>query len=275
MKYLFLAHTTEGYNLKVLTESLNKFYQTVYLQINSDGISITESDSGMRILTDTLLKSLNFNRYKCAGEHIVPVKCDDLYQAFKPVRKKDPITLYIDEEYPDLLCIMSVPLSEQSKKSTTKLRIIRERRAKPEINAQYTVSPINIPGKDFSRMCKDLTRGIRVICVRREGQYIRFSNSENDLIRKEIEFNTKDEYDEEEDLTTYNEQFEAGHITNLAKIASSDKMCHVYAEQGLPLHISLDLGNLGEVRIYITSVDQQNRDSDSEFEEMESDEDSD
>jgi hypothetical protein len=259
MKYLFRAHTTEGYTIKILSEILNYFYRMICFEISPRGIHVMEVDTDFRILIDAFLDKINFRNYKCEGTHIVPINTQDFYLSFKPIRKKDPITLFISEDNTGSLGILSVPPSDPSRKSTTNLRILRERRSKPHFKETYTVQPINIPGKSYARMCKELKKTNRVISILREGEHITFSGSKNDLIERKIEFDMRDD-DDSSDMSSFNQEFDAGYIIRLDKIANFDnKMVHIYAEQGMPLHIAMDLGNIGVIKIYVRSIQQINK----------------
>lgn len=272
MAYRFRAHTTEGYTIKILSEILNYFYRVVCFEISPKGVHIVEADTDFRIFIDAFLDKLNFRNYKCNGTHIVPINTQDFYLSFKPIRKKDPITLFISDDNPSCLGIESIPPTDPSRKSTTNLRILRERRSKPHFRESYSVSPINIPGKSYARMCKELKKTNRVVSILREGEKITFSGSKSDLIERKIEFDMRDETDDgSQTESVFDQEFDAGYIIRLDKIANfENKMVHIYAENGMPLHIVMDLGNIGTIKIYIRSIKQINNthtESDSDYEE--------
>lgn len=262
--YLFKAKTKEGFILKVLGELLQNTLKFAPFRFNKNGIYLRQTDHKREQLIDISFSKENFVIYKCEKNINFIVNAFNFYKMLKNIKKKDSVTIFITEEKPDMLGI-TVEQTDENNKITTYIKITTNQIEDIDLPGEYR-NPIIMNNKEFQKM-KNLQNISSSILINSKPGYIKFFCDGGDLYTREILIGQEDdeEYDEKVDL--YQQNFYTHHLTLLTKCAGLSGNVQIFTHEDLPLKIKMNLGNIGELVVYIKSkemIEEENIDNSSE-----------
>ena len=110
MTITFKAKTQDAFVIKILFELLQNNLRTACIELSQEGIKMRMTDYNRHILIDLNLSNENFAIYKCKPEKFyIGVNLSHVHKMLKTIKKKDNITMFIDDEEPNSLCITVEP----------------------------------------------------------------------------------------------------------------------------------------------------------------------
>ena len=123
-------------------------------ELNDSGIYLRTTDNENRLLIDLNLGRENFKKYKCEKTLYIGVNVIHLYKMLKSIKKKDSITMFIDDERPNDLAIR-VEQFDQINKTTSFVKIQNVQNIEIGVPSGYG-HPIIIPSSNFQKLVKGL-----------------------------------------------------------------------------------------------------------------------
>jgi proliferating cell nuclear antigen len=253
MTVIFNAKTTDAYHIKILVELLTNNIKVAHLEIDQNGIRLCMMDSHRKILIDFNLKAENFSLYKYKGEKMyLGLNLGHLHRVVKSVKKKDSIQLYIDDENPTKLAIRVIP-KENNRLTTSFITIQTVQELAIDLPTGYG-KPVIVSSSEFSKMLKDLSTIGTKTNVTAKNFHIRFNCETGGILERTIEFGDVEEAENDEVSEEYNQEFMTEQLTRITKISGLSTQIKIFT--GKPLLFRSNIGNLGEISIYIKSKDQ-------------------
>lgn len=255
-KYQFYAKTGDAYIIKILVEILSSYLQEGCFQITQDQLLLEASDEQQKI---NFKLALHFDKFKKSKSNIesrfIGIDLKNMYKLLRSIRKKDIITMFITNDDPDRLGLQ-IENYETDRISTNYIKI---KMIQPIIvqNASNYHGQINIPSKEFQRLCKDMNSLTKVIRVFTNGSQITFYTDEDEEYSGNVTFGAFDEIDDEENtLEEYNASFDMKLLQKMVKVTGLSKRISICTKTNEAILFKIDVGTLGELSIYIRSKEQ-------------------
>ncbi len=243
--------TNEGHIIKQLTELLQNNIKNGSYDLREDGIFMRTMDSNRRALFDLELDSTNFNIYKIKKNRPIGLNQSHFYKMLKSIKKKDSITLFVEESAPNDLGIEIIP-KEKNRVTTSTIKIQNIQNLHIDLPEGYGL-PIIIPSNEFQKMIKDMNNIGNTIVVSSKNRQVKFNCESESVYSREVLFG---EYDADVSSMEIKQVFDTEMLTRISKIAGLNSTMQIFQSEKLPLLITSAVGNLGKISIYLKSRDQ-------------------
>lgn len=251
---LFEAKTHEGHMIKILAEVLQNSIRAASFDIYQDKITMRMiDDSQRRILIDLSLEADNFNIYRLnSPEKIrIGITMSHLYRIIKNVKKNDVLHIYIEDDDRSKLYLKVFP-KNMSRYSKSFIPIQTIQSLDIPIPTGYS-HPIIITSNEFQKTLKELCSLSPHLVVKMTEYNITLVSVSNDIIGKTIAFGDHDADDTDE---KFNDTFVSEQLNRIYKMAGLSSCVKVYGDGNLPLLVKTNVGNLGQLQIFIRSKSQ-------------------
>jgi len=248
--FLFRAKSREGFMVKLLAEYMSNILKYPPFSVNDKGIFLRATDQNREILIDLELQRENFTLFKCPKPLYFIVNSSHFYRLLKTIKKKDSVTMFINEQRPMQLGICVDQSDENSDKVTTYINITYIQPEDMDLPDGYG-EPIIMTSKRFQKLktLHSIGNEMKVTVIGNSNMKF-FVNGKN-LFSREISIG--EELDDEEDQKSYTQTLTTSHITQLTKCAGQSGNIQVYHHEELPLQIKMRTGTLGVLSVYIKS----------------------
>lgn len=261
MTVIFKAKTQDAYCIKLLGELLQNNIRTACFELDQNGIKLTMMDTHRHMLIDLSLDSENFSIYKFKKEKTyIGVNLIHLHKMLKNIKKKDSITLFIDDENPNELGIQVFP-KENTRVTTSYIKIQSIQNVKIPVPTGYD-KPVIVHSTEFQKTTKDLNNIGTVIKIVSKGFHIKFLCDAGNIYSREVVFGELP--DDDEDLLStddeYKDEFDTEKLIRITKISGLSNTMQIFPKEGLPLLFRSSIGSLGKISIYIKSKSQIEKD---------------
>ena len=251
MSIIFEAKTTDSYVLKNLFELFQYIINYVVLEISSDGIKICFTDANKVILVDMFLQASKFQKYKFEQGHkmYISLMAQHLHKMVKCVKKKDCLIFFIDENKNGEFGITIIP-KEGDQRTTSHLKMQYSQNIEIVLPEGYKDSVLMTPS-EFSKFIKDAIMVGNDIQIYSNKYQLKIvctgSIFTKEIIIGDIEYDAP--YDcKETYLTSY--------FNKLTKLTCMGNNIQIFTKEKIPLLLKTQIGNLGDLSIYIKSKDQ-------------------
>lgn len=265
MSIIFKCKTDEAYNIKVLAELLSNNLKTGCFEVCDEGIYLRMTDNLKKTLVDLYLDSENFSifEYNYGEKLSLGLNLNHFHKMLKSVKKKDSLEMYITDEDINQLFIKTIP-KEKTRVTTSGIKIQNIQIIDTEIPINSS-KPINIISTDFQKMCKELTSiGSNEINISTYTYSIDFSANADDILKRSVRLG---EYCEDDNTKTYTSTFYTDQFSRINKLAGLSSVLQIYpGNKETPLTFKSRVGNLGNITVYIKSIENNDfiEDSDSD-----------
>ena len=249
---LFSCKTNEGHIVKILAELLQNNIKNGCFNIDENGIKFRMFDSNKRILIDICLKANCFSPYKYEhDEEMITIFLNQshFHKMLKSIKKKDSIALFIEKDRPKDLGITIIP-KEKNRVTTSYITIQNIQQIGISLPKDYQ-KPIVVPSNEYQKMCKDMANIGNSIVVSSKKYSIKFACNGGKVYSREVTFGDVDE--EDADTEEVSQEFDTEQLTRIAKIAGLSNNMQIYQENNKALLFKSQIGNLGEIAIYVKS----------------------
>lgn len=258
MTILFKASTNEGHIIKALSELLQHNIQDGCYKIDKKGLTLKMLDKNEKILFSVTMLGEYFQRYD------YKLNTDFLYfginqshfcKLLKSIKKKDSVSLEIDEDSPNDLKIQIVP-KEKNRSSTFTLKTQNIQNININSPKGYDSRPIIVPSSDYQKMCKTMNSIGNSIRIQSNENQIKFFCDKEGIYTNEQVFGDSDD---KKKKMLYSQDFDIEQLFKISKIASlsgSGGNIQIYQKKGLPLLLRTNVGSLGKISVYIKTKDQ-------------------
>lgn len=262
MPCIFKAKTQEGYIIKVMGELLQHIIKTGCFVIEKSGITLRMMDSHRKKLVDLKLDAAKFSIYKFKSDKkFLGINLGYFYKMLKSIKKKDGVLLFIDEEKPNMLGIKVIP-PENTRITTSYIKIQSIQNLDIELPVGYTNSII-VQSSEYQKMCKDMAIISTFINIHAEKFSIKFSSNASSIYSRDVffgEIDNSDSEDDEANCESFDEDFETEQLSGIIKIASLNTTMQIFPKTGLPLLFKTNIGNIGQLSLYLKSKKQIEKD---------------
>lgn len=256
MTFLFKAKTEEGYTIKILSELLQNVIKTACFVFTPDCILFRMMDSHRQILVDIKLERDNFNIYELKRDTIfVGLNLNHLYKMLKSMKKKDALCLAIEENEPTQLKLIVYP-KENNRIATSSIHIQNVQNIDIDIPTGYT-NPVLVSSSDYQCTLKDMNNIGSEINLSMRKHSVKLSCVANGIYSRQVLFG---EFDDDSDVR-FCETFNIDLFIRIIKLSGISNTIQFYGQQDLPLCVKTNVGQLGNIRIFIKSQSQIEKDS--------------
>jgi len=253
-EFIFRAKTKEAFVIKILGELLSNSLRTALFNITEKGIFLLQTDPKREQMIDISLLKENFSIYKCVKPFTFTINSNHFYRMLKHIKKKDGITLFIKES-DELTLGICVEQADENNKVTTYIRITPARPEDIDRPEGYE-NPIIMSSKEFQKM-KNLHNIANEITVTSKLNYIKFFCDGGSLYSRELIIGNEND-DENKHITKfYKQRFSTTHITALTKCAGQSQPgnIQVFVHEDFGMKIKMKAGSLGDIIVYIKSLE--------------------
>jgi proliferating cell nuclear antigen PCNA len=252
MTIIFNAKTTDAYHIKILVELLTNNLKVAHFEIDEVGIRLCMMDSNRKILIDLFMLAENFSSYKYKGKKMyLGINLNHFHRMLKSIKKKDSLQLYIDDDTPNRLNIKVIP-KENNRLTTSSLTIQAVQELAIEIPQGYG-KPVIVSSSEFSKALKDICSiGVNTTVISKNF-HITFKCESGGILERIVEFGENESVDDSTDKE-YKQDFITEQLLRITKIAGLSTQIKIFP--GKPLLFRSNIGNLGEISLYIKSKEQ-------------------
>ena len=252
MSYIFKASTStkEGFSVKLMAEILNNVLKYPPFCINERGIFLRAPDPNKEILIDLSMNKEDFIVYKCPKPLYFIVNSSHFYKLLKTIKKKDSVTLFINEKSPMQLGVSVCTNDENSEKVTTFININYTQPEEFDLPSGYN-EPIIVTSKNFQKLKTLHNIGTDMSLTIFKNSLKFFCNGKN-LYQREVKITVGDDEDKD-DSVCYSQTYTTQHITQLTKCAGQSGNVLFYHDENSPLQIKMQTGSLVKMKIFIKS----------------------
>jgi hypothetical protein len=259
--YIFRAKTKEAFVIKILSELVsNAHIKYAPFRIDQEGIHLSQSDVFNQQLINFTLNRENFTGgWRCTEPLNFSVNSSHLYKLLKAIKKKDTITLFIRHDDPLKLGIC-VETQDENNMTNTYIRLSK---CQPEVFNEPTgyPTPTITSNKEFQKMkvLHNISKTMLVTCPR-PGGLVKFYCDAIEVYQREVILGTDNQDDDikEDQIEEYKQTFHTTHITGLTKCANQSGNVQIYVAPDLPLKFKMKAGLLGDLTIFIKSIERIN-----------------
>ncbi len=263
---LFQAMTTQAFQLKVLADLLSGSLKVACFVISEDGITLCQADNFENTLIDLSLNAGDFCPYILKTKKIfLGLNMTHLHKMLKAVKKKDSLQLTVRNEESDELEIEQIPPRDGARVTTSFVKIIPQQCVETEVPMGYG-RPVIVQSQDLHKMCKDMQSiGSPIIRVIAKDFCIRFEcDSGGGVLKRHVTFgdpkyssrDSDSEDEDQEESDEYCQDFSTEQFTRISKVAGLSTQMKIFFSNGLPLKLVSPVGTMGEIRIFIKSLEQ-------------------
>ena len=248
MSKVLELQTVQSNAFRTLVEVLKDVLNDINIIFDSTGVKIMAMDGSHVALIHMKLHAEKFEYYFCKERFCAGVCMSSLFKLMKTVSNSDTITLYIDEESVDELCI-KIDNADKNSSTLFKLKLLdidNEELNIPDVEINCIVT---MPSNDFQRMCRDMANigDTVVIQSNSEGLWFKCNGdfaSQETLIGEAnhglVFSKTSDDLIEG--------RFALKYINLFTKSTNLCNTIELYLKPQYPLILKYNVANLGEIR---------------------------
>lgn len=264
MTIIFKVKFSEGYAFKTFIETLSHNIKTGCFEIDEKGISICTTDAKKVMLVNGHIDTSVLSGYKFSPtkdlryydpttkKMYLGITTTHFFEMLSPVKKKDALELFIDDEEPMLLQMRLISANNNynphSSISDVTIQAIRE--LQPDIPTGYR-KLANISSSEYQKMIKSMMKIRNTISISSIGGQVTFScKQEGTRKRREIYGDAP----EADDVEITEAEYSTTVLCRLSKLSGLSSTIQVFP--GLPLKFKCFIGSkeiIGYIEFYIKS----------------------
>lgn len=254
--YKFMCKTKDGIILKPLIEMMSGLTSSLILFINNKGINSYVLNNNKQILVQTVMQSNKFDKYVCNERQIrIMVIVDELYTHLKSIKKKNYLTLFIENATLDQFGIAIDIHGENINSNISRIKML-------EVYDSVSLTTDYVYKHIYKINSKELQRAIKEVAKLSDTAYIYGCKShmgiiimEGEIVKKEYRFNILDNRDADNKSNSYRKSINTSLLNDISKGCAITKNITVYMAEGLPIKFEIDSGSIIHSSIYIKTND--------------------
>jgi proliferating cell nuclear antigen len=250
---MFEACLEKASLFKKIIESIKDLLGDVNIECTESGISFKSMDSSSIALVSLSLEFEGFEYFNCKENISIGLNIESLNKILNRARDDDRLTLKIEKDSMDLLCL-EFKNATSNRKNVYKLRLMdidQSHLSIPELD--YNIL-LKLPSQEFRRICQDLMviDDSVVINAEKNESYVRF-NAGNNIGECNIEIKSQSN---EEDPITVNVGsdidicFSLKYLLMFSKGSTLSQHVKISLLDGMPILLEYKFDN-GYVRYYL------------------------
>ena len=249
--YLCKIITVQSNAIRILCEALKDILTDVNLQISKEGIKIMAMDGSKAAIINLKLEANKFEEFYCKHDIKAGLNMTSLHKIIKSIKNNDILTLYIETNQSNKLCIEIV---NKEKKTTilTQLKLLDIDEDILEIPNIKFDSVITMPSNDFQSYIRELS----IITNKVQIQSI---DSQFSLFGKGDFAETKINIGEISNVSSVNIETEIFNLKYLLLFTKSTNLCttvEIYLKNKFPLILIYNVANLGKLQYCLAPLNE-------------------
>lgn len=241
--------TVQSNAFRTLVEVLKDVLNDINVTFDETGMKVMAMDGSHVALIHMKLFAERFEYYYCSERMNIGICMGSLFKLIKTVSNSDTISLYIDDQCADDLCIL-VENADKNSSTLFKLKLLdidNEELNIPDVEINCVVT---MPSNDFQRMCRDMSNIAESVIITSNGDGLRFK-CQGDFASQEtsigeanhgLVFSRRNSDDE---ITG---SYSLKYINLFTKSTNLCNTIELYLKQDYPLILKYNVANLGEIR---------------------------
>jgi proliferating cell nuclear antigen len=173
-KYCLEIKTVQAVAFKVLVEALKELLTECTMEFDAKGGRVVATDTSHVVLVHLKLDATKFEVYHCANRISIGINMLNLHKLIKTINNSDTLTLYIDAEDTNHLCI-KIENSEKNSRTTYKLNLLDLDSEKIHVPPTEFSSVLTLPCTDFQKICRDMQNLAELMEIKSIGRQLIFS----------------------------------------------------------------------------------------------------
>ena len=171
----------------------------------------------------------------------------------KSIKKKDTVEIFINKDNDNNFGIKIIP-KDNTRVTTSYIKIQNIQNINVQLEQKNT-KPIIILSSDFQKMIKDMITIGNTIEITSTTHSINFNCITDGVYSREVTFGSPEE-DEEDDKNKYKDCFYTDQLHKLIKLSGLGQKLNIHTSPDKPLCISCNVGTIGNVQVYVKSIEQ-------------------
>lgn len=247
--------TVQAVAFKVLVEALKELLTDTSIEFDETGLKIVAMDTSHVVLVHLKLDASKFEMYHCDGRIGIGINMLNLHKLIKTINNNDILTLYIDADDVNHLCI-KIENTEKNSKTTYKLNLLDLDHQNISVDPTDFTEVVTLPSSDFQKICRDMNN---------LAEFMEIKSISNQLI-----FGCKGDFCSQEtvicdsasaigcDSTAEGKKaageivqgiFSIKHLVLFTKCTNLCTTMELYLKNDYPLIIKYDVSSLGSIRL--------------------------
>ena len=250
-KYIFELKTVQSSAFRILIEALKEILTDCNLEFDNAGIKIMTMDPSHTVLIHLKLEAAKFEKYICSDKITIGISMQCLFKLIKTMNNNDTLSLYIEKNDPNKLCI-KIENGEKNSLTKYKLNLMDLPEEKIDIPPAVFESVLTMPSSDFQKITRDM------------------SNIADDMeiksVSNQLIFSCKGDYAEQETIFGETQSgmvflqnnnpddviqgiFALKHLVLFSKCTNLCNSIELYLKNDYPLIIKYDVASLGCIKL--------------------------
>jgi proliferating cell nuclear antigen len=257
MNHCLEIRTVQAVAFKVLIEALKELLTDTCIEFDETGVKIVAMDTSHVVLVHLKLDASKFELYHCDGRISIGVNMLNLHKLIKTINNNDTLTLFIDTEDVNHLCI-KIENSEKNSKTTYKLNLLDLDHQNISVDPTEFTEVVTLPSADFQKICRDMHNLAEFMEIK--------------SIRNQLIFSCKGDFCCQETVICDNDAssaspaqqvqqpvkrddeivqgvFSIKHLVLFTKCTNLCQTMELYLKNDYPLIIKYDVSSLGSIRL--------------------------
>lgn len=254
MTILFKAKTNDAYYIKILIELLQNNIKIGCFVIDKNGIHLNMYNSSETIAISLTLHADKFNIYTCKFKKpkVIGINLDHFHKMIKSIKKNDSIVFTLTNTNENELHAKIIPKDTSCRTQEITLIISEIQLYDLILPKDYDKHNI-IKSNEFQSTCKELSNIDSNIVLFSKKHYIKFYSNRGTHKKGAIFGEIDEDDDEDDDTDEYKQTYSSEFLLKICKISGLYKNLQVFIEEDNPLLIKSQIGNIGDISVYIKS----------------------
>jgi proliferating cell nuclear antigen PCNA len=256
--------TLDIHTFKILFEGLKEIAGEINFIFDRNGLRIKKIDNSQSVLIDMELKAENFEQYTCSEPLKIGLTMINLYKVIKTCVNSNILTIFYDDEMPDILN-MVVENEEAQSISHNRLNSIEINLNNHTIDQGELTTIVYIPTNDFQKLIKDASQFNEEIEIQVQNNNLIFKTSDEYTIHETIKKGDYKPENNNKEITSriYFTKISPSFVSNkydlrfLLKFIKFSNLCKYLkmniSKDSKSIKFSYDVGNLGTISFYLMS----------------------
>lgn len=268
--------TVQAVAFKVLVEALKDLLTDTCIEFDATGMKIVALDTSHVVLVHLKLDASKFELYHCEGRISIGVNMMDLHKLIKTINNNNTLTLYIDNDNMNNLCIR-IDNSEKNSRTTYKLHLLDLNHQDIWADATDFTEVVTLASSDFQKICRDMQNLSEFMEIK--------SLNGNQVKKNQIIFSCTGDFCSQETIITDNESsntaaadgenmadddadpashgskivqgvFSIKYLVLFTKCTNLCNTVELYLKNDYPLIIKYDVASLGSIKLALAPQQQ-------------------
>ena len=240
--------TVQSNAFRTLIEVLKDVLNDINITFDETGMKIIAMDGSHVALIHMKLYADKFEYFFCEKRTVIGLSMGSWYKLMKTLNNSDTLSMYIDSDNSDELCI-KIDNADKNSSTTFKLKLLdidEEEFNIPDVEINCIIT---MPSNDFQRMCRDMYNIGDTVELTSDNDGLNFACT-GDFACQEtyIGETTHGLTFSKKDSDIISGKFSLKYINLFTKSTNLCNTIELYLKHDYPLVLKYNVANLGEIR---------------------------